>query len=104
MAFLKNPERKVQCKAHEAFYQGLHGGVMDELALKGGEMFAYEQTGGSNLDLPDRCVDMQGNELSLERDVYSKYDIVLCISTFSATAPAATRAPVSRAHQRPPPR
>ncbi|MEZ0273732.1 MAG: hypothetical protein ACAH88_02415, partial [Roseimicrobium sp.] len=25
--------------------------------------------------------------LSLERDVYSKYDIVLCISTFSATAP-----------------
>ncbi len=87
MAFLKNPDRKVQRKAHEAFYLGLHGGVMDELALKGGEMFAYEQTGGSNLDLPDRCVDMAGHELSLERDVYSKYDLVLCISTFSATAP-----------------
>lgn len=87
MAFLKNPERKVQRKAHEAFYQGLHGGVMDELALKGGEIYAYEQTGGSNLDLPDRCVDMEGNELSLEKDVYSKYDIILCISTFSATAP-----------------
>jgi aminopeptidase len=87
MAFLKNPERKVQRKAHEAFYQGLHGGVMEELAMKGGEMFAYEQTGGSNLDLPDRCVDMEGNELSLEKDIYSKYDIILCISTFSATAP-----------------
>lgn len=87
MAFLKNPERKVQRKAHEAFYQGLHGGVMEELAMKGGEMYAYEQTGGSNLDLPDRCVDMEGNELSLEEDVYSKYDIILCISTFSATAP-----------------
>lgn len=86
-AFLKNPERKVQRKAHEAFYQGLHGGVMDELALKGGEMFAYEQTGGSNLDLPDRCVDMAGNELSLERDIYPNYDLILCISTFSATAP-----------------
>ncbi|QIF00109.1 aminopeptidase [Roseimicrobium sp. ORNL1] len=87
MAFLKNPERKVQRKAHEAFYQGLHGGVMEELAMKGGEIFAYEQTGGSNLDLPDRCVDMEGNELSLEKDIYSKYDIILCISTFSATAP-----------------
>ncbi len=87
MAFLDNPERKVQRKAHEAFYQGLHGGVMDELALKGGEVYAYEQTGGSNLDMPDRCVDMDGNELSLERDIYSKYDIILCISTFSATAP-----------------
>jgi hypothetical protein len=87
MAFLKNPERKVQRKAHEAFYEGLHGGVMEELAMKGGEMFAYEQTGGSNLDLPDRCVDMEGNELSLEKDIYSKYDIILCISTFSATAP-----------------
>ena len=86
-AFLGNPERKVQRKAWEAFYEGLHGGVLDELAMKGGDVFAYEQTGGSNLDLPDRCVDMEGNELSLEKDVYSKYDLILCISTFSATAP-----------------
>ena len=27
---------------------------------KGGEMFAYTQTSGSNLDLPDECVDMSG--------------------------------------------
>ncbi len=85
--FLKNPERPIQQKAYEAFYQGLHGGVMEELALQGGEMFAYQQTGGSNLDLPDRCVDMSGKDLSLEEDVYPKYDIILCISTFSATAP-----------------
>ena len=25
--------------------------------------------------------------MSLERDVYPKYDLILCISTFSATAP-----------------
>lgn len=87
LAFLNNPERKIQQRAHQYFYQGLHGGVMEELALKGGEIYAYEQTGGSNLDLPDRCVDMEGKELSLEKDIYTNYDLILCISTFSATAP-----------------
>ena len=87
MAFLGNPARPIQRRAHDHFYQGLHGGVMEELALKGGEMFAYVQTGGSNLDLPDVCVDMEGRELSLEKDVYPNYDIILAITTFSATAP-----------------
>ena len=86
-AFLKNPERAIQKRAHEHFYLGLKNGVAEELALKGGEMFAYQQTTGSNLDLPDLCVDMSGKELSLEKDVYQNYDIILCISTFSATAP-----------------
>lgn len=86
-AFLKNPERPIQKRAHDHFYQGLKNGVAEELALKGGEMYAYQQTTGSNLDLPDLCVDMSGKELSLEKDVYPNYDIILCISTFSATAP-----------------
>lgn len=86
-AFLKNPVRKIQQKAHEHFYLGLKNGVLEELAMKGGEMFAYIQTTGSNLDLPDECVDMSGKHLSLEKDVYPNYDIILCISTFSATAP-----------------
>jgi aminopeptidase len=87
LVFLKNPERKIQKRAHEHFYLGLKDGVLEELALKGGEMFAYTQTTGSNLDLPDECVDMSGKRLSLERDIYPNYDIILCISTFSATAP-----------------
>jgi len=86
-AFLKNPARAIQGRAHKYFYEGLHGGVMDELVLKGGEMFAYLPTGGSNLDMPDECVDMSGNRLSLEKDVYPNYDIILAITTFSATAP-----------------
>jgi aminopeptidase len=86
-AFLKNPARKIQQKAHEAFYLPLRNGVMTQLGLTGCEMFAYAQTGGSNLDMPDECVDMKGNKLSLERDVYPRYKIILCISTFSATAP-----------------
>lgn len=87
MAFLNNPARAIQGRAHQYFYERLHNGVMEELALKGGEMFAYVQTGGSNLDMPDECVDMEGNRLSLEKDVYPNYDIILAITTFSATAP-----------------
>lgn len=92
MAFLSNPARAVQRQAYEHFYKGLHDGVLAELALEGGDMFAYEMTGGSNLDMPDRCVDMEGIEMSFEKDVYSNYDIILCISTFSATAPLTAHA------------
>lgn len=86
-AFLRNPKLSIQRKAHEHFYLGLKDGGLNALGATGGEMFAYRQTGGSNLDLPDLCVDMDGRELSLENDVYPRYDIILCISTFSATAP-----------------
>lgn len=92
MAFLNNPERAVQQHAYQHFYQGLHGGVLEELALEGGDMFAYPITGGSNLDMPNVCVDMEGIEMSLEKDVYPNYDIILCISTFSATAPLTAHA------------
>ena len=86
-AFLKNPARPIQQRAHQHFYLGLKNGVLERLGLSGGEMFAYEQTGGSNLDLPDECVDMSGKAISLEKDIYPNYGLILCISTFSATAP-----------------
>ena len=86
-AFLQDPALTIQRKAYEVFYQGLNGGVLADLGLRGGEIFAYQITGGSNLDLPDRCVAPDGREGSLSRDVYPHYDIVLCISTYSATAP-----------------
>jgi aminopeptidase len=92
LAFLQNPERPIQQKAYEHFHLGLKDGGLLSLGATGGEIYAYEQTGGSNLDMPDLCVDMSGRELSLENDVYSKYDIVLCISTFSATAPLTAHA------------
>jgi aminopeptidase len=92
LAFLQNPDRPIQQRAYEHFHLGLKDGGLLSLGATGGEIFAYEQTGGSNLDMPDLCVDMSGRELSLERDVYSKYDIILCISTFSATAPLTAHA------------
>ncbi len=49
-AFLKNPELTIQAYAYNVFYLGLKNGLLDEFHLQGGEMFAYEPTGGSNLD------------------------------------------------------
>lgn len=85
--FLENPDLSIQRNAHQYFYTGLKEGVLDELQLKGGDLFAYQTTGGSNLDLPDLAVDIEGHEWSLEREIYTGWDIILCISTFSATAP-----------------
>lgn len=85
--FLQNPDLSVQRNAHDVFYQGLRGGVLAKLGMRGGEFFAYEITGGSNLDLPDDAFAPDGSKLSLSRDIYTNYDIILCISTYSATAP-----------------
>ena len=86
-AFLGDERFSIQRHAHDSFYKALHDGVMTELGLVGGEFFAYQETGGSNLDLPDCAVAPDGREVSLEREVYPSYDIILCISTHSATAP-----------------
>ncbi len=85
--FLQNPDLSIQRHAHDVFYQGLRNGVMYEFGLEGGDMFAYEITGGSNLDLPEKGFATDGREIDLVEDVYQKYDLVLCISTYSATAP-----------------
>ena len=86
-AFLNNENFSIQRHAYDSFYKALHKDVMRELQLTGGDFFAYKETGGSNLDLPDLAIAPDGSELSLENDVYPNYDIILCISTYSATAP-----------------
>ena len=85
--FLQDADLAVQRKAHDVFYQGLKNGVLDELGLKGGELYAYEMTGGSNLDLPDEAFTPEGKKVSFEKDIYPNYDLILCVSTYSATAP-----------------
>lgn len=86
-AFLGNEEFPVQQRAYQYFYKAFQEGVMEELGMHGGEMFAYYCTHGSNLDLKDECFDVSGRQLSLDKDIYANYDIILCISTWSATAP-----------------
>ena len=86
-AFRGQEQFEVQNNAYDYFYERLQGGVLEELGMTGGEMFAFRYTYGSNLDLADEVWDAEGKELSLDRDIYSNYDIVLCVSTWSATAP-----------------
>ena len=85
--FLNDDSLDIQRHAHDVFYLGLKNGGLSELGLTGGDLFAYQITGGSNLDLPSKAIDPAGRELDLERDVYQRYQIILCISTYSATAP-----------------
>lgn len=86
-AFLNAEGHAIQKKAYEEFYLGLKDGGLEALGMTGGEMFAYPMTYGSNLDLKDECRDAEGRLLSLDRDIYPNYDIILCLSTYSATAP-----------------
>ena len=87
LAFLKRDDLSIQKLAHDVFYEGLKNGGLAELGLQGGDLFVYQITGGSNLDLPDEAWGLDGQTVSLSRDVYPNYDIILCISTYSATAP-----------------
>lgn len=85
--FLECEGFPVQKNAYNHFYQGLRNHALEALGMTGGEMYAYRCTHGSNLDLSDEVWDTNGKLLSLENDIYPNYDIILCISTFSATAP-----------------
>jgi hypothetical protein len=85
--YLDAPGFDVQKRAYRHFYLPLRDGGLAALGMTGGEMFAYRSTHGSNLDLQDDVWDTQGKHLSLDRDIYPNFDIILCLSTISATAP-----------------
>lgn len=85
--FSDDPTLSIQNYGYEVFYKGFQSGVLEEINWTGGAIFAYKTTGGSNLDMEDDCYDPDGNQLSLDRDIYGSYDIILVVSTFSATAP-----------------
>src|SRR5271155_976370 len=66
-AFLKDRALTIQRHAHDVFYEGLKKGGLAELQLTGGDLFAYQVTGGSNLDLPATAFDPAGREVNLEK-------------------------------------
>lgn len=84
--FLEQPGLVTQRIAYEVFYRGLldHSA---ELPFSRVDFFAYAPTGGSNLELPPTVVAPDGKTLRLVEDVLPRLDIVLYLSTFSATAP-----------------
>ncbi len=92
-AFLKDPKLSIQNYGHKVFYEGFKNDeAVKELGYTGGDLFAYKETGGSNLDMDDECWDIEGKCLSLDKDIYSKYSVILAVTTFSATAPLTAKA------------
>jgi len=90
--FLDNPRLSIQNYGHKVFYKGFQEGGLQEMNYTGGEFYAYKETGGSNLDMEDECYDVEGNLLSLDKDIYTNYQLILVVSTFSATAPLTAKA------------
>src|SRR6476646_4395933 len=73
--FLQDPSLGTQRIAYEAFYQPLLKRTAG-LTFASVEFYAYQPTGGSNLDLPTAVTDRSGQSLRLVADVLSKLDIV----------------------------
>ena len=92
LAFLDDDSVTVQRYAHDVFHQGLAGGVLGELNYRENGFYAFRETGGSNLDMEDDAWDSNGTHVSLERDVYPQFDLILAITNYSATAPLTANA------------
>jgi aminopeptidase len=84
--FLSDSNLSTQRIAYEIFYQGLLH-QKEQLPFSSVEFYAYAPTGGSNLELPETVMTSDGKTLRLVEDVLSHLDIVLYLSTYSATAP-----------------
>lgn len=88
--FLHKSGLSIQRKAYEYFYKPLHSKAIDK--FKSCDLFAYKMTGGSNLELPEDAITPEGKHVSFQKDIYPNYDLILCISTYSATAPLTAKA------------
>ena len=57
--FLEDETLSIQNYGYETFYKGFKAGGLDAMNWAGGEIYAYKETGGSNLDMADECYDVQ---------------------------------------------
>jgi len=85
LAYLDEEGYVPQKHAYRTLVQGIEGN-RDALHATGVDFYGYQETGGSNLDLPDIVFTPEGEEVAL-RDALKGKDIVLYMGTWSATAP-----------------
>lgn len=85
--FLHLPDHHVQKKAYNVFYKQIQNELMKKFKLKACDFFAYKTTGGSNLELPHTAMTPEGKTVKFDQQIYPIYNIILCITDFSATAP-----------------
>ena len=94
LKFLEVDGFSVQKKAYDVFYKQLVSGVSESLSLTDNGFFAFNATGGSNLDPNDEATNPNGDVLSLENDIYPNFDIILAITDYSLTAPLTASAKI----------
>ena len=92
LAFLEDDDFAVQKYAYEIFHKGFSAEILAELNYRFNDFYAFNTTGGSNLDPDDDVTDANGSQLSLVKDIYPRYDLILAITDFSLTAPLTTMA------------
>lgn len=85
LAYLEKDGYGPQKHAYRTVFEGIRNNAA-ELGARDVAFYAYEETGGSNLDLPDSVVTPEGEELPL-RDVLKRHSIVVYMGRYSATAP-----------------
>jgi aminopeptidase len=90
--FLRQSGCAIQHKAHSKFYQPIREELMKKFKFKACDFYAYKITGGSNLELPKKAISPEGKHVTFEEDIYPNYDLILCISTYSAAAPLTAKA------------
>jgi hypothetical protein len=81
-SYLGQPGLGPQKLAFSVLYSGLLASDLGDA-----NFYAYRETGGSNLDLPDTVTTPEGRTLPL-RDALGRHTIVLFMGRYSATAPA----------------
>ncbi len=85
LSFLDDP-LPVQHHAYRTFFLGLRGLTGPTRPGPIG-FYAYETTGGSNLDLPETAYVIPSGEARQLRAILTELDIVLYVTKYSATAP-----------------
>ena len=92
LKFMDSDDYSVQKHGVDKFYTPLRGASGKEFNVSQVDLYAFKTTFGSNLDPEDDAMDINGNHLSLDKDIYPNYDIILATTDYSLTAPLTAKA------------
>ena len=92
LKFADSDDYSVQKHGVDKFYTPLRGASGKEFNVSQVDLYAFKTTFGSNLDPEDDAMDINGNHLSLDKDIYPNYDIILATTDYSLTAPLTAKA------------
>ena len=93
-SFVSDEKFAVQKHAVDKFLTPLRNTKLEDFSVSSVDFFAYKTTYGSNLDPEDGAVDETGAPVTLSRNVYPNYDIILAITDYSLTAPLTAQAKI----------